>query len=127
MSSEVRFEAWNTWAQVEYGAPRQFYVHLGHNAGLLNGKQRPHNVKPVPAGTPALQGWPVPTPGFVGTDTGSFSTIPAAGRTQLSMQYYEVVLGLRWEFDHPAPQDRRTVDGVDKSDLVADFQRGAEC
>jgi hypothetical protein len=24
-------------------------------------------VKPVPAGTPALQRWPLPTPGFVGT------------------------------------------------------------
>jgi OOP family OmpA-OmpF porin len=38
---------------------------------------------------------------FVGTDTGRFETIPAAGRTSLSVQYYEVLLGLRWEFDHP--------------------------
>jgi hypothetical protein len=52
--------------QVEYGAPRQLYTRISGSTSFLSGQQRPHNVKPVAANTPGLQGWPVPTPGFVG-------------------------------------------------------------
>jgi hypothetical protein len=55
---------------VDLGAPRNFYVHMAKSEALLGGKQRPHNVKPIPgvcggllfAGCPGLNGTAVPTP-----------------------------------------------------------------
>jgi hypothetical protein len=54
---------------LDLGAPRQFYVHQSKSDALLGGKQRPHNVKPIPGvcgglifpGCPSLNGGPVPT------------------------------------------------------------------
>jgi hypothetical protein len=55
---------------VDLGAPRNLYVHMAGAEALLGGKQRPHNVKPIPgvcgglifAGCPGLNGTAVPTP-----------------------------------------------------------------
>jgi hypothetical protein len=44
---------------LDYGATRQFYI---HQSGTQSRLVRNHFVKPVPAATPALDGFPVPTP-----------------------------------------------------------------
>jgi hypothetical protein len=54
----------------DLGAPRNLYVHIAGAESLIGGKQRPHNVKPIPgvcggllfAGCPGLNGTAVPTP-----------------------------------------------------------------
>jgi hypothetical protein len=69
---------------LDLGAPRQFFVHQAKSEALLNGKQRPHNVKPIPgvcgglifAGCPTLNGGPVPTTAdMVNPATGKVFTI----------------------------------------------------
>ena len=40
---------------------------------------------------------------FFGADTGGYSTTPAGGKSTASFQTNVLTVGLRWEFDHPAP------------------------
>jgi hypothetical protein len=69
---------------LDLGAPRQFFVHQAKTEALLNGKQRPHNVKPIPGvcgglifgGCPSLNGGPVPTTAdMINPATGKVFTI----------------------------------------------------
>jgi hypothetical protein len=69
---------------VDFGAPRQFYVHMAKAETLIAGKQRNHNVKPVPgvcgglifAGCPELYGTAVPTTAdMINPATGKVFTI----------------------------------------------------
>jgi hypothetical protein len=68
----------------DLGAPRQFYVHQAKTQALLGGKQRPHNVKPIPnvcgglifVACPPLNGTAVPTVNdLVNPATGKVFTI----------------------------------------------------
>jgi hypothetical protein len=55
---------------IDLGAPRNFYVHIAGAESIIGGRQRPHNVKPIPgvcggllfAGCPGLNGTAVPSP-----------------------------------------------------------------
>jgi hypothetical protein len=62
-------------AGTDFGAPRQFFVHVAGTEAQLAGKQRPHNVKPVPAGVPSLHGTPVPKPSDLVDPSGRVVTI----------------------------------------------------
>jgi hypothetical protein len=69
---------------VDLGAPRNFYVHMAGAEAIIGGKQRPHNVKPIPGvcggllfgGCPGLNGTAAPSPAdMINPATGKVFTI----------------------------------------------------